>query len=61
MGYSEMLEKGVFGEVNAEQKNAASEILDGSNHLLTFINNLICEAQIETGRLVTRPAIFKPT
>jgi len=56
-----MLEKGVFGEVNAEQKNAASEILDGSNQLLTFINNLICEAQIETGRLVTRPAIFKPT
>ena len=60
MGYSEMLEKGVFGEVNAEQKNAASEILDSSNQLLAFVNNLIGEAQIETGRLVIRPAIFKP-
>jgi len=60
MGYSEMLEKGVFGEVNAEQKNAASEILDSSNQLLAFVNNLIGEAQIETGRLVLRPAIFKP-
>jgi PAS domain S-box-containing protein len=60
MGYSEMLEKGVFGEVNAEQKNAASEILDSSNQLLAFVNNLIGEAQIETGRLVIRPAKFKP-
>jgi hypothetical protein len=60
MGYSEMLEKGFFGEVNAEQKNAASEILDSSNQLLAFVNNLIGEAQIETGRLVIRPAVFKP-
>jgi PAS domain S-box-containing protein len=60
MGYSEMLEKGVFGNVNAEQKNAASEILNGSNQLLAFVNNLIGEAQIETGRLVIRPAAFKP-
>ena len=61
MGYSEMLEKGVFGKVNTEQKNAASEILDSSNQLLAFVNNLIGEAQIETGRLVIRPAIFKPS
>jgi PAS domain S-box-containing protein len=60
MGYSEMLEKGVFGKVNDDQKNAASEILDSSNQLLAFVNNLIGEAQIETGRLVIRPAIFKP-
>lgn len=60
MGYSELLEKGAFGKVNAEQKNAASEILESSNQLLAFVNNLIGEAQIETGRLVLRPAIFKP-
>jgi PAS domain S-box-containing protein len=60
MGYSEMLEKGIFGEVNAEQKNAASEILDSSNRLLAFVNNLIGEAQIETGRLIIRPSVFKP-
>ena len=60
MGYSEMLGKGVLGEVNTEQKNAASEILDSSNQLLAFVNNLIGEAQIETGRLVIRPASFKP-
>jgi len=46
--------------VNDEQKNAASEILDSSNQLLAFVNNLIGEAQIETGRLVIRPAMFKP-
>jgi len=60
MGYSEMIEKGVFGEVNNEQKKAASEILDSANQLLAFVNNLIGEAQIETGRLIIRPAAFKP-
>ena len=61
MGYSEMLEKGAFGKVNSEQKNAASEILDSSNQLLAFVNNLIGQAQIETGRLILRPDLFKPT
>ncbi len=60
MGYSEMLETGIFGQLNAEQKDAASEILDSSNQLLAFVNNLIGQAQIETGRLVVRPALFKP-
>ena len=60
MGYSEMLEKGAFGKVNSEQKNAASEILDSSNQLLAFVNNLIGQAQIETGRLILRPAVFIP-
>ena len=60
MGYSEMLEKGVLGKVNTKQKNAASEILDSSNQLLAFVNNLIGQAQIETGRVVIRTALFKP-
>jgi len=37
--------------VNAEQKNAASEILDSSNQLLAFVNNLIGEAQSKPGDL----------
>jgi PAS domain S-box-containing protein len=60
MGYAEILQTGVLGSVNDEQKNAAAEILDSSNRLLAFVNNLIGQAQIETGRIVIRPRSFKP-
>lgn len=52
IGYAEMLQSGVFGELNEEQKLAGRDILDSSNQLLTFINNLIGQAQIETGRII---------
>lgn len=60
MGYSEMLQTGVLGPVNIEQENAAAGILDSANRLLAFVNNLIGQAQLETGRVVIRPSIFKP-
>jgi PAS domain S-box-containing protein len=60
MGYAEMLQTGVLGKVNKEQQNAAAEILDSANRLLAFANNLIGQAQLETGRIVIRPRNFKP-
>jgi signal transduction histidine kinase len=60
MGYAEMLQTGVLGTVNGDQQNAAAEILDSSNRLLAFVNNLIGQAQLETGRIVIRPRPFKP-
>ncbi len=60
IGYAEMLKDGTFGDVNSEQENAASEILDSASQLLTFVNNLIGQAQIETGRMVLREQPFEP-
>ncbi|MGB8214980.1 MAG: histidine kinase N-terminal 7TM domain-containing protein, partial [Anaerolineales bacterium] len=60
LGYSEMLQTGILGPVNEEQRNAAAGILDSANRLLAFVNNLIGQAQLETGRLVIRPSAFKP-
>ncbi len=60
MGYAEILQTGMLGKVNDEQKNAAAEILDSANRLLGFVNNLIGQAQLETGRIVIRPRLFKP-
>ncbi|HTX93075.1 MAG TPA: histidine kinase N-terminal 7TM domain-containing protein [Anaerolineales bacterium] len=60
MGYSEMIQKEILGPVNPDQRNAASEILDSSNQLLAFVNNLIGQAQIETGKIILRPELFKP-
>jgi signal transduction histidine kinase len=58
IGYAEMLKDGSFGPMSEYQVKAASEILDGANQLLSFINNLVGQAQIETGKIVLREYPF---
>jgi len=58
IGYAEMLKDGSFGPMSENQVKASSEILDGANQLLSFINNLIGQAQIETGRIILREYPF---
>ncbi len=55
-----MLNAGNFGPLTAEQEAATNEILDSTNKLLVFINNLIGQAQIETGRLLVNQRTFNP-
>ncbi|MCA1900179.1 MAG: PAS domain-containing protein [Chloroflexi bacterium] len=58
IGYAEMLKDGSFGPMSENQVKAASEILDGANQLLSFINNLVGQAQIDTGKIVLREYPF---
>jgi signal transduction histidine kinase len=58
IGYAEILQSDGFGALNIEQKNASLEILDSANQLMAFVNNLIGQAQIETGRMVLREHPF---
>ena len=58
VGYAEMLRDGSLGNISAEQEKASSEILDSANQLLSFINNLVGQAQIETGKVVLRDFPF---
>jgi len=60
MGYAEMLHTGSFGPLSLEQENATVEILDSTNKLLVFINNIIGQAQFETGRIVIKERKFIP-
>jgi signal transduction histidine kinase len=60
LGYTEMLHAGSFGALTSEQENATSEIYDSTNKLLVFINNLIGQAQIETGRVLINTRAFSP-
>ena len=60
IGYAEMLKANMFGPQNDEQKNATAEILDSANQLLAFANNLIGQAQVETGKIVLRERPFAP-
>ncbi len=59
IGYAEMLKDGSFGPMSENQVKASSEILDGANQLLSFINNLVGQAQIETGKIVLREYPFR--
>jgi signal transduction histidine kinase len=54
-----MIRSGVFGEVSEQQQNAASEIIDSVNQLVAFVNNLIGQAQLETGKLVLKERLFE--
>jgi signal transduction histidine kinase len=54
IGFAEMLKDGSFGPMSENQEKASSEILDGANQLLSFINNMVGQAQIETGKIILR-------
>jgi PAS domain S-box-containing protein len=60
LGYSEMLQTGVHGEVNSEQSRALTNILDSTEELLTFVNNLIGQAQLDSGKLLLNVETFEP-
>lgn len=60
IGYAEMLQTGAFGKMQDEQVQAANEILDSANQLLRFINNLIGQAQLETGKVILHDRPFEP-
>ncbi len=61
LGYTEMLSEGVFGPLNERQHHTTREIIDSIGQLLEFVNNLLNQAQIESGKVVLRTQPFYPT
>ncbi|NJN54304.1 MAG: HAMP domain-containing histidine kinase, partial [Anaerolineae bacterium] len=51
MGYSEMLEEGVYGDISGSQRKATREILRSTGVLIEFISNLLDRAQLESGKV----------
>ncbi|MCB0176863.1 MAG: HAMP domain-containing protein [Anaerolineae bacterium] len=60
LGFAEMLQAGVFGELTREQNEAVNEIIDSTNQLLSFVNNLLNQARIETGAVALKLVPFSP-
>jgi signal transduction histidine kinase len=60
MGYTEMLQEGVYGELTSSQYQAAGEIIGGTGQLLNFVNNLLDQAQLETGKVKLNIKPFAP-
>jgi PAS domain S-box-containing protein len=61
IGFADMLRSGVYGQLEPDQSNATGEIIDSANQLLMFVNNLIGQAQIETGRIMLKNRPFAAT
>jgi signal transduction histidine kinase len=58
IGYAEMLYLGIFGDVTAEQAAIASEIVESGTYLTHMVNNLLDQAQLESGRFAIDIAPF---
>ncbi len=58
IGFTDMLRSEVFGPISTEQHRIFGEIIDSANQLLIFVNNLIGQAQIETGKIVFKNRPF---
>jgi signal transduction histidine kinase/Tfp pilus assembly protein PilN len=60
LGYAEVLEEGMYGEVVGEQRTVIARIVANAKRLLNLINSLLDQAQIEAGRLTLRASEFAP-
>jgi signal transduction histidine kinase len=51
MGYTELLQNGVFGPVTAEQHQTFDKIITSTQYLADLVGELLTQAQLESGRL----------
>jgi signal transduction histidine kinase len=52
LGFTEMLQEGVYGPLSERQHTAMTDIAGSTEQLLNFVNNLLGQAQIESGKVV---------
>ena len=51
IGFSEVLLQGMFGELNAKQREYQEDVLSSGRHLLTLINDILDLSKVEAGRV----------
>ncbi|MFL7792795.1 MAG: sensor histidine kinase [Anaerolineae bacterium] len=61
MGYTEMLNEGVYGDLNDQQRGAIGRLLANSSHMLGLVNNLLDRARIEAGTIKLNIGDFTPS
>jgi len=52
LGFADLLRNGVLGEINGQQRAALENIQESANQQIAFVNNLIGQAQLDTGQIV---------
>src|SRR5207302_8341029 len=58
IGFSEVLNEGLFGTLNDKQSEYVTDILDSGRHLLSLINDVLDLSKVEAGRMVLEPSTF---
>ena len=59
-GYTEMLHEGVYSSLSQRQKEITGKIINNTGQILSFVNNLIDQAQIEAGKITLNLVDFSP-
>jgi len=60
LGFTEMLQEGIYGPLSERQHATMTEISDSTEQLLNFVNNLLGQAQIESGKVILNIKPFAP-
>src|SRR5207253_10467868 len=60
LGFSQVLEKRLFGELNSKQAEYVEDILSSGNHLLSLINDVLDLSKVEAGQIELDVAPFSP-
>ncbi|HEY6960046.1 MAG TPA: GAF domain-containing protein [Candidatus Limnocylindria bacterium] len=51
IGFSEVLLQGLFGDINAKQREYLDDVLTSGKHLLSLINDILDLSKVEAGRM----------
>jgi signal transduction histidine kinase len=51
LGFSQLLQQKLFGELNAKQEEYVGDILSSGNHLLSLINDVLDLSKVEAGQI----------
>jgi signal transduction histidine kinase len=58
IGFSEVLQERLFGELNEKQAEYTDDILTSGRHLLSLINEILDLSKVEAGRMELETTIF---
>ncbi|MCL4301591.1 MAG: hypothetical protein KJ077_38175 [Anaerolineae bacterium] len=61
LGYTEMLQRGLYGPVSSKQQDAMNNIIESTHYLTHLVKELLDQAQFESGRLTLAIAPFTLT
>lgn len=60
MGYAEMLQESIYGPLSEKQYSTIERIVANGKRLMSLVNDLLDQAQIEAGKLALRVTTFSP-
>jgi signal transduction histidine kinase len=58
LGFSQVLQQKLFGELNSKQEEYVEDILSSGNHLLSLINDVLDLSKVEAGQIELEVAPF---